>query len=171
MMTICKVCNIEFEPEIDYKNRGTYKSCKSCRMKITRKPRTKKQKETASTITPDDSIEETIENNKSDVVNILDDIQIIPTQPSFYNIGEYDENKNEEEEESQKPLTINSKLDMIYNSIGVSNNNNIGTNDEQIDLLKSRIDNLELILQKQMKLVEDMERNIQNCLYKIYCKL
>jgi len=168
MMTICKVCKIEFEPEIDYKNRGTYKSCKSCRMNIKRKPRTKPTKETTSTIAPDESIE-TIENTKSDVVNILDDIQIIPTQPSFYNIGEYDENL--EDEETQKPLTINSKLDMIYNSIGVSNNNNIGTNDEQIDLLKSRIDNIELILQKQMKLIEDVEKNIQNCLYKIYCKL
>ena len=164
-MTICKVCRKDFEEEFDKKNKTSYKTCKSCRdMKA--KPRRKAKSSSTlqdETIEPIESIE-TLEAN-THIENILNAIEIIPniTPPKFYDISD------NEDEEGSKPLTINSKLDMIYTLL--NNNHNTPTNTEDINLLKSRIDNLELVIQNHIKSTEEMEKNILNCLYKIYCKL
>ena len=40
-----------------------------------------------------------------------------------------------------------------------------------IDLLKSRIDNIELMLENQDKLISDIEASSKRCIYQIDCKL
>ena len=45
------------------------------------------------------------------------------------------------------------------------------TTNDDVELLKSRIDNIEITMEKQNKLINDMEANIKHCIYQIYCKL
>ena len=86
----------------------------------------------------------------------------------FYNLGD-------EEQEQRKP-TINEKLDHMNMSLeqvkNTMGNHHMGqpTNDD-IELLKARIDNIEVMLQNQNKLIGDIESNIKHCTYQIYCKL
>ena len=42
---------------------------------------------------------------------------------------------------------------------------------DDVDMLKSRIDNIELMLEKQSKLISDIEASIEHCINQIYCKL
>jgi len=44
------------------------------------------------------------------------------------------------------------------------------TTNDDVDVLKSRIDNVELMLESQ-NLISDIEANIKHCVYQIYCKL
>jgi len=45
------------------------------------------------------------------------------------------------------------------------------TSNDDIELLKSRIDNIELMLENPNKLCNEIESNIKHCKYQIYCKL
>ena len=45
------------------------------------------------------------------------------------------------------------------------------SSNDDVDRLKSRIDNIELMLEKQNKLINDIEASIKHCIYQIYCKL
>ena len=45
------------------------------------------------------------------------------------------------------------------------------SNNDDVDMLKLRIDNLELTLEKQNKLNNDIEASIKHCIYQMYCKL
>ena len=45
------------------------------------------------------------------------------------------------------------------------------TSNDDIELLKSRIDNLELMLENQNELFNDTKAIIKHCTYQIYCKL
>ena len=64
---------------------------------------------------------------------------------------------------------MNMSLEQVKNTMG---NHHMGqpTNDD-IELLKARIDNIEVMLQNQNKLISDIESNIKHCIYQIYCKL
>ena len=42
---------------------------------------------------------------------------------------------------------------------------------DDVDMLKSRIDNIELMLEKQNKVISNIEASIKPCIYQIYCKL
>ena len=41
------------------------------------------------------------------------------------------------------------------------------SSNDDVDMLKSRIDNVELMLGKQSKLINDIEANIKHCIYQI----
>ena len=45
------------------------------------------------------------------------------------------------------------------------------TSNDDMELLKSRLDNTELMLENQNKLFNDIEGNIKHCIYQIYCTL
>ena len=45
------------------------------------------------------------------------------------------------------------------------------TGNDDVELLKSRIDNIEVMLENQNKSVSDIEASIKHCIYQIYCKL
>ena len=45
------------------------------------------------------------------------------------------------------------------------------SHNDDVDMLKSRIDDIELMLEKQNKLISDVEASIKHCRYQIYCKL
>ena len=45
------------------------------------------------------------------------------------------------------------------------------TSNDGTELLKSRIDNIEFMLENQNKAFNDIEANIKQCIYQIYCKL
>ena len=45
------------------------------------------------------------------------------------------------------------------------------TTNDDVDVLKSRIDNIELTLEKQNKQIRDVEASIKLCIHQIYCKL
>ena len=64
---------------------------------------------------------------------------------------------------------MNMSLEQVNNTMG---NHHMGqpTNDV-LELLKARIDNIEVMLQNQNKLISDIESNIKHCIYQIYCKL
>ena len=83
-----------------------------------------------STIPPSETIESCNSECIASAVNSLDSGQTIGQQDipptSFYHIGEENDDDNDE---TSKPLTINTKLDMIYNSLAGSNYH---TNNDQI---------------------------------------
>ena len=45
------------------------------------------------------------------------------------------------------------------------------TTHDDVELLKSRIDSIELMLENQNELISDIEAIIKHCIYQIYCKL
>ena len=45
------------------------------------------------------------------------------------------------------------------------------TTNDDADALKSRIDSTELLIEKQNKLISDIEASIKHCIYQNYCKL
>ena len=45
------------------------------------------------------------------------------------------------------------------------------TTNDDVELLESRIDNTELMLENQNKLISDIEASIKHCIYRTYCKL
>ena len=45
------------------------------------------------------------------------------------------------------------------------------TTNDDVDVLKSRIDNIELVLENQNILIRAMEASITHCIYQIYCNL
>jgi len=47
----------------------------------------------------------------------------------------------------------------------------VQTTNDDVDMLKPRIDNIELMLETQNKLISDIEASIKHCIYQIYCKL
>ena len=60
-------------------------------------------------------------------------------------------------------------LDQLTNAM---TNNLMGeTTNDDIDLLKARIDNIEVMLENPNKFTCDLEANIKYCIYQIYCKL
>ena len=75
-----------------------------------------------------------------------------------------------DDEENRKP-TITEKLDYINISLNEIKNEISRLDNDDIELLKLRIDNIEMKLQNQNKLINDIEANIKQCIYQIYCKL
>ena len=72
--------------------------------------------------------------------------------------------------------TINERLDHINMSLDqVKNqmkNHPMGqTTNDDVDMLKLRVDNIELMLENQNKLISDIEASIKLCTYQIYCRL
>ena len=45
------------------------------------------------------------------------------------------------------------------------------TSNDDVELLKSRIDNIEVMLENQNKLISDIEASLKHCIYQIYCTL
>ena len=45
------------------------------------------------------------------------------------------------------------------------------TTNDDVDVLKSRIDDIELMLGSQNNLISDIEASVKHCIYQIYCKL
>ena len=45
------------------------------------------------------------------------------------------------------------------------------TSNDDVELLKSRIDNIEVMLENENKFIGDIEASIKRCTYQIYCKL
>ena len=45
------------------------------------------------------------------------------------------------------------------------------TTNNDVELLKSRNDNIELMLESQNKLISDIEARIKHCIYQTHCKL
>ena len=44
------------------------------------------------------------------------------------------------------------------------------TTNDDVELLKSRIDNIEITMEKQNKRINDMEATIKHCIYESVCK-
>jgi len=109
----------------------------------------------------------------------------------FYNVHDNDEEEDRGGEstpsergktpfdQDQRKPTINEKLDHINMSLDqvkhTMTNHPITldrqTSNDDIELLKARIDNIEVMLESQNKLISDIESNIKHCIYQIYCKL
>ena len=45
------------------------------------------------------------------------------------------------------------------------------TTNDDVDVLKSRIDNIELMLEKPNKLISDLEASIRHCIHQVSSKL
>ena len=45
------------------------------------------------------------------------------------------------------------------------------TTNDDVDVLKSRIDNIDLMLENQNKLISYIEASVKHGIYQIYCKL
>ena len=45
------------------------------------------------------------------------------------------------------------------------------TSNDDIELLQSRVDDIELMIENQNKLFNAIEANVKHCIYQIYCKL
>ena len=45
------------------------------------------------------------------------------------------------------------------------------SSNDDVAMLKSRIETVELMIEKQNKLINDIEASIQHCIYQIYYKL
>ena len=72
--------------------------------------------------------------------------------------------------EHRKP-TINQRLNHIHISLDQVKNQMAQSSNDDVDMSKSRIDNIEAMLEKQNKLIKDIEASINHCIYQIYCKL
>jgi hypothetical protein len=59
---------------------------------------------------------------------------------------------------------IHISLDQMKRHMAQSSN-------DDVDMLKSRTDNIELMQEKQIKLINDIEASMKHCIYPIYCKL
>ena len=92
------------------------------------------------------------------------------TQP--YNIG----NGNTDESFEHGKPTINGRLDNMHISLdqvkSQMGNYPMGqTTNDDVDMLKSKIDDIELMLENRNKLISDIEASIKHCISRIYCKL
>ncbi len=180
----CSSCKKHCESVYNEKTKSYYKSCFVCRNKKSSRKKhvsTKLDNEevrsafgTATiegeTLSSDNvSTKSSTQQSQTSLLNSLHIIANSTNTTKFYNI-------DDEEQEQRKP-TINEKLDHMNMSLEqVKNtmaNHPMGqtSNDDDIELLKARIDNIELMLQNQNKLISDIESNIKHCIYQIYCKL
>ena len=83
---------------------------------------------------------------------------------------------NTDEAFEHRNPTINEILDNIHIPVdqvnGQMKNYTMGqTTNDDVDVLKSRIDNIELMLENQSKLISDTDASVKHCIYQIYCKL
>jgi hypothetical protein len=170
----CSSCKKHCESVYNEKTKSYYKSCFECRKKkSSRKKHVSKKtdnEEEGETLSSDNvSTKSSTQQSQTSLLNSLHIIANSTNTTKFYNI-------DDEEQELRKP-TINEKLDHMNMSLEqVKNtmaNHPMGqtSNDDDIELLKARIDNIELMLQNQNKLISDIESNIKHCIYQIYCKL
>ena len=118
------------------------------------------------------STKSSTQQSQSSLLNSLHIIANNTNTTKFHNIGDDD---NDEEQEQRKP-TINEKLDHMNMSLeqvmNTMANHPMGqTTNDDMELLKARIDNIEVMLETQNKLIGDIEANIKHCIYQIYCKL
>ena len=134
----------------------------------------KRQQPSSSTPNNEDNIstKSNTQQSQSSILNTLEIITNSITKTQFYNI---DNDNTDESFEYRKP-TMNDKLDHIHISADqVKNqikNHPMGQNtNDDVELLKSRIDNIDLMLENQNKLISDIESSIKHCIYQIYCKL
>ena len=167
---LCSSCKKHCESVYNEKTKSYYKSCFECRNK---KSSRKKNVSTKPDNEDNVSTKSSTQQSQTSLLNSLHIIANNTNTTKFYNIHDDD---NDEEYEQRKP-TINEKLDHMNMSLEqVKNtmaNHPMGqtTNDDDIELLKARIDNIELMLQNQNKLISDIESSIKHCIYQIYCKL
>jgi len=88
----------------------------------------------------------------------------------FYNI----DNANAYESFEHKKPAIYETLGNIHISLDQVASQKIPkgqTTHDDVDVLKSRIDNIELMLEDQNKLISDIEASIKHCIYQVYCDL
>ena len=106
--------------------------------------------------------------------SVLKSLQILTNNSNstnVYNIGspDYDESEQRKPTINERLEHINMSLDQLTNAM--TNKLIGGTGNDDIELLKSRIDNIEVMIEKQNKFISDIEANIKHCIYQIYCKL
>ena len=169
----CSSCK-KNESVYNEKSKSYYKSCYECR---------NKKKKKSLSIKSDNQYNVSIESDNQDNVSTkssthqsqtsaLKSLQILTNNSNstnFYNIGspDYDESEQRKPTINEQLEHINMSLDQLTNAM--TNNLIRGTGNDDIELLKSRIDNIEVMLEQQNKFISDIEANIKHCRYQIYC--
>ena len=158
---ICSRCKNKFKSEYNDKTKCCFKTCSKCR-KISLEA--KKAKSSTKSDNDDDNVscKSSTEQSHISLLNTLQVISNNTNRTEFYNIND--------DEEQRRP-TINEKLDHINMLLDDIKKDMKPTTNDDVELLKSRIDNIEIMMEKQNKLINDMEANIKHCIYQIYCKL
>ena len=169
---ICSSCKKQCESVYNERTKNYYKSCYGCRNKKNLRNKQISSKP-GNELSDNISTKSSTQQSQTSLLNSLHIIANNTNTTKFYNVHDNDENQD------QRKPTINEKLDHINMSLDQVKNTMTNhpspldrqTSNDDIELLKARIDNIEIMLESQNKLISDIESNIKHCIYQIYCKL
>ena len=168
-LVICSSCNKHYDSVMNEKPNAVIKHVMTVGMLESKELESTlaKPKNNEDNISIKSSTQDSQSSNSNTSEIIANNINTI----QFFTIGNDNDNMNE-----RRRPTIHERLNHIHISLDeiknkIENNKTMQTTNEDIELLKSRTDNIELMLENQSKLTSDIGASIKHCIHQMYCNL